>query len=127
MVIESDGGVWNPFGYTFNPASVSDAEFAALVQHGKQVARLGAGNVTYGGAGVGQILRDSPFCCLNLTKPPNPGTTQADTAVWCPTVPCGSQVVVDPITGLQPTPTPEGSGYFCKWESDPRLGMFRVI
>lgn len=49
-----------------------------------QLGRIGAGNVSYGGAG-------------------------ADTQVWCPTTPCGSQVVIDPFTRAPPV---AGGGYF---------------
>jgi len=93
MVVESDGGVWTPFGFTFSSGSLTDTELAGLRVIGEQLARIGAGNVTYGGAG-------------------------ADTQVWCQQCPCGSQVVLDPFTNEVPSGTPETSGYFWYHHTD---------
>eukprot|EP00041_Stephanoeca_diplocostata_P012484 m.209280 g.209280 ORF g.209280 m.209280 type:complete len:493 (-) comp18973_c0_seq4:255-1733(-) len=89
IVLESDGGVWTPYGFTVSESSISEEKFKGLQQIAEsQLRRIGAGNLTYGGAG-------------------------ADTQVWCQAgVPCGSQVVLDPFTGKPPAGTPEDSGYF---------------
>jgi carboxypeptidase Q len=85
IVLENDGGVWDPYGFTVSEASIDATSFAAMQLIGStQLARIGAGNVSYGGAG-------------------------ADTQVWCATTPCGSQVVVDPFTQQPPV---GGGGYF---------------
>eukprot|EP00040_Diaphanoeca_grandis_P000545 m.15736 g.15736 ORF g.15736 m.15736 type:complete len:484 (+) comp10726_c0_seq1:72-1523(+) len=89
IVLESDGGVWAPFGFTISQDSIDAADFAGLVILGEQLSRIGAGNITYGYGG-------------------------ADTQVWCAArTPCGSQVVLDPFTNLQ-----QGSGYFWYHHTD---------
>ena len=73
---------------------MSAAAFAKLQEYGDQLSRLGANDISYGGAGADVGI----WCQLNETQQPG--------------VPCGSLIARDPITGEKPVGTPESSGYF---------------
>jgi carboxypeptidase Q len=57
LAIESDGGVFKPYGFGF---SGSDAAYAMIKEIGTLLDRIGAGEITRGGGGadIGPIMRD---------------------------------------------------------------------
>lgn len=94
LAVECDGGTWSPYGFTISETSVPEDKFGKLQAYGRQLERIGASDVSYGGAGADVGI----WCQLNGTQQPG--------------VPCGSLIVRDPITGVKPEGEPESSGYF---------------
>lgn len=69
------GGTWSPYGFTISETSVPEDKFGKLQAYGRQLERIGASDVSYGGAGADVGI----WCQLNGTQQPG--------------VPCGSLIV----------------------------------